>query len=332
MRLDSPPMRIDVATGQRRPIPGMGKISSGQFWKGLRLEGLSAGPGEHAEGYATQHFICVLGSAVRVENSWPGGRRKVRQYLAGHVGLIPAMMPTANRWESFRATALFLDPELLSAGAGHTSRGRIELRPAMDPQEDALLKELALVLRKEVQSGYPGGALYGESLGAAITAHVVRRYAVAPCGAANLRGAMAMNELRRIEEYVEEKLATSLSLQELAQQVDMNVYCFVRAFKRSREVPAARPRGFDRRHRAPLRIRHAEPPHGRFQSIDERDARGISPRARSWPRRRALALSLANHWEDARCAPGPSGQDLAKRGQERERRLASSMRDFTGKV
>ncbi len=234
MRLDSPPMRIDVATGQRRPIPGMGKISSGQFWKGLRLEGLSAGPGEHAEGYATQHIICVLGSAVRVENSWPGGRRKVRQYLPGHVGLIPAMMPTANRWESFRATGLFLDPELLSAGSG---RGRIELRPAMDPQEDALLKELALVLREEVQSGYPGGALYGESLGAAIAAHVVRRYAVAPCGAADLRGAMAMNELRRIEEYVEEKLATSLSLQELAQQVDMNVYCFVRAFKRSTGLP-----------------------------------------------------------------------------------------------
>jgi AraC family transcriptional regulator len=237
MRLDSPPMRIDVATGRRRPIPGMGKISSGQFWKGLRLEGLSAGPGEHVAAYATQHFICVMGGAVRVENSWPGGRRKVRQYLSGQVGLIPAMMPTANRWESFRATALFLDPELLSAGPGYASRGRIELRPAMEPQEDALLKELALVLRKEVQSGYPGGALYGESLGAAIAAHVVRRYAVAPCGAADLRGAMAVSELRRIEEYVEENLATSLSLQQLAQQVEMNVYCFVRAFKRSTGLP-----------------------------------------------------------------------------------------------
>jgi len=237
MRLDSPPMRIEVATGQRRPIPGMGKISSGQFWKGLRLEGLSAGPGEHGEGYSTQHLICVMGSAVRVENSWPGGRRKVRQYLPGHVGLIPAMMPNANRWETFTATALILDPELLSPGSGSASRGRIELKPAMDPQEDALLKELVLVLREEVRAGYPGGALYGESLGIAIAAHVIRRYGVAPAGAADPRGAMATNELRRIEEYVEEKLAGSLSLQELAQQVDMNVYCFVRAFKRSTGLP-----------------------------------------------------------------------------------------------
>jgi AraC family transcriptional regulator len=229
-------MRIDVGTGQRRPIAGMGKISSGQFWKGLRLEGLSAGPGEDVEGYSTQHLIYVMGSAVRVENSWPGGRRKVRQYLPGQVGLIPAMMPNTNRWEAFTATALILDSELLSPGSG-ASRGRIELKPAMEPQEDALLKELVLVLREEVRAGYPGGALYGESLGIAIAAHVVRRYGVAPAGAADPRGAMATDELRRIEEYVEEKLAGNLSLQELAQQVDMNVYCFVRAFKRSTGLP-----------------------------------------------------------------------------------------------
>ncbi len=237
MRLGSPPMRIETATGRPRPVPGMGKVSSGQFWKGLRLEGISVSPDEMDEGYFTQHFVGVVASEVRIENSWAGSRRWSRQYFPGNTALLPAMVPYAARWEGFKATGLFLDPDLLSAASGEPPGTRIELRPAVAPQNDALLADLVLTLRREVQAGFPGGALYGESLGVAIAAHIVRGYAVASCCAADPRGGLPPDELRRIEEYVEENLARSLSLHELSQQLGMNVYFFVRSFKRSTGLP-----------------------------------------------------------------------------------------------
>jgi len=94
-----------------------------------------------------------------------------------------------------------------------------------------------LTLRREVQAAFPGGALYGESLGVAIAAHVVRGYSVAGCRAEDPRGGLPTDELRRIEEYVEENLARNLSLHELSQQLDMNLYFFVRSFKRSTGLP-----------------------------------------------------------------------------------------------
>src|SRR5207302_5006602 len=160
----------------------MGKLSSGHFWRGLRLEGISVGPDELGEGHFTQHFIGVIASEVRIENSWTGGRRWGRQYFPGNVALLPASVPYAARWEGFkRVTGLFLDPDLLSATSGEATGTQIELRPAVAPQNDALLADLVLTLRGEVQAGFPGGALYGESLGVAIAAHVVRSYAAATC-------------------------------------------------------------------------------------------------------------------------------------------------------
>jgi AraC family transcriptional regulator len=88
-----------------------------------------------------------------------------------------------------------------------------------------------------VQAGFPGGALYGESLGVAIAAHLVHGYAVASCHPADPRAGLQPDELRRIEEYVEENLGRNLSLRELSQQLGMNLYFFVRSFKRSTGLP-----------------------------------------------------------------------------------------------
>jgi AraC family transcriptional regulator len=231
-------MLIETATGRPRPVPGMGKLSSGHFWKGLRLEGISVGPDELGEGHFTQHFIGVIGSEVRIENSWAGGRRWSRRYFPGNVALLPATVPYAARWQGMKkVTALFLDPDLLSTAGGETPGTQIELRPAVSPQTDALLADLVLTLRREVQAGFSGGALYGESLGIAIAAHLVRSYAVATCRVTDPRVGLPPEGLRRIETYVEENLARSLSLQELSQQLGMNVYCFVRSFKRSTGIP-----------------------------------------------------------------------------------------------
>jgi AraC family transcriptional regulator len=215
----------------------LGKLSSAELWRGFRLEGIDVGPNELDEGYFKQHFVGVAGSEVRVESSWAGGRRRSRRYLPGQVAVLPAMMPYAARWEGFEATGIFLDPDFLRGGSGEPPDGGIELRPALAPQDDPLLAELVLALRREVQAGYPGGALYGESLGVALAAHLVRGYAVASRGAPEPRGGLSHDDLRRIEEYVEEHLADNLSLEELSRQLDMNVYLFVRSFKRSTGIP-----------------------------------------------------------------------------------------------
>lgn len=238
MQLGSAHMLIDTATGRPRPVPGMGKLSSGQYWRGLRLEGIAVGPDEIDEGYFTQDFVGVVGCDLRIENSWAGSRRWTRHYSRGNVVLLPAMVPYAARWGGFKAaTGLFLDRDLLSVASGEPLGTRVELRPAVAPQNDPLLADLVLTLRREVQTGFLGGALYGESLGIAIAAHVVHRYAVANRRAADPPGGLQPDQLRRIEAYVEENLARNLSLHELSQQLGMNLYFFVRSFRRSTGLP-----------------------------------------------------------------------------------------------
>ena len=52
---------------------------------------------------------------------------------------------------------------------------------------------------------------------------MVRRYAVASSDAADPRRGLQPDQLRRIEEYVEENLARILSLHELSQLLGMNL-------------------------------------------------------------------------------------------------------------
>jgi len=72
--------------------------------------------------------------------------------------------------------------------------------------------------------GISRGALYGESLGVALAARVVREYAVARAHAPEPRGGLPLDQLRPDRGVRRREHRRELSLQELSQQLEMSVH------------------------------------------------------------------------------------------------------------
>ena len=240
MGTGSPVARIDLATGRRYPPLGNGELSSGDAWRGLRLEGLDIPAGEFHDSYYTQHLVFVAATDASVENwSPPANRSRVVRLRPRSILLLPALIPISVRWEALAATEVFVDPGLLPGLRGEPSGSQIALQPLLEPEEDSLLAEMVLALRADVEARLPAGPGYGEALGSAIAAHLVRRYATAERRTPD-RGGLRFGQLRRLEELIDQNLDRTLRLQELADAVQLSLFHFVRAFKQSTGVPPHR--------------------------------------------------------------------------------------------
>jgi AraC family transcriptional regulator len=230
--------RVDVATGARRKLPGAVQWSSDALWRGIRLEHRSGGPGEVSEGYLLKHLIALkLGSAVTRELYLPERGWKLQRIAAGAVQVFPARVPYALRWSvGWEALVLEIAPEFVaSVACSEWPQERVELR-AFVAAEDRFISETMRALEADLLAGSPAGRLYGESLGMALAAHLVRRYTDI---AKDEHGDSALSKqmLSLVLHYIEDNLETDLSLQHLADLVHMDLYRFLRSFKRSTGLP-----------------------------------------------------------------------------------------------
>ncbi|HEY2661325.1 MAG TPA: AraC family transcriptional regulator [Caulobacteraceae bacterium] len=133
-----------------------------------------------------------------------------------HVGLSHQLLrDTAAQME--------LDPDSLSMGP------RFQLR---DPQ----IQHIAWALKAELEAGEPGGRLYAESLGTALCAHLVRRYAE-PLPTPKLRQGLSERQRRRVLDYIDAHLDEDLSLSRLAQVAGVSVSHFKPLFRRTVGAP-----------------------------------------------------------------------------------------------
>lgn len=231
--------RIDIATGRREKLrPAALQRSSGDRWPGIRLEHRRDGPGEVSEGYLLGHIIALYLSAVGPEELyWPGRGWKPQRHAPLSMQIFPAQVPHALRWSgSMEVLALEIAPELLaSVAGGQGARGRLELRP-FAAGEDRLITHAILALREDMHTGSKGDRLYGENLGIALVGHVIRKYSDVTPDSLN-SAALPKDLLRRVLQYIGDNLETSLSLHDLAELIQMDVYRFLRLFKQSTGLP-----------------------------------------------------------------------------------------------
>jgi AraC family transcriptional regulator len=221
--------RLNLATGRREPLSAPdGRVISSAEWNGLRLEQHMNPAAEWPEGHTLHDSVAVLLSeSCTGESWWPGVPQRKRQFSTGSVFVTPALMPFRHR--SFAATESFhveIGPEFLAAGG----KRPVELRPAFG-EEDPLIANLLHGLSTELRSAGGIDRLYGESLAAALAAHLAKRYARRNAGGTAHSGGLATRKLRTIQEYVESHLEHDLGLGQLAALVQMNVDSFLRAFR-----------------------------------------------------------------------------------------------------
>ncbi|GAC1341315.1 MAG: AraC family transcriptional regulator [Myxococcales bacterium] len=206
-------------------------LSSGDAWKGIRLDQITLPATAQRPGYLKHHSVLVhTGEPVAVESSW-ADRRESAVLKNGDVMIVPAGVPYAARWDRpWEIIALRLSVDAVSslapAGGDHALRYTFGC-------QDPLIRDLALVLRREVLSGREGGARYAHSMGTAMIAHLIHDYSAQPARDRVHRGGLPLHRLRQVKEYVEENLGGALRLARLAELAGASVRQFLRAFKQS---------------------------------------------------------------------------------------------------
>lgn len=215
------------------------ELSSGDAWKGIRLEQRRLGRSEYFEATLVRHAVgLVLSGARLLEASWPGQARATWRLRPGSVNIVPAGIPLVARAAGgAKKIHLEIDPDFFSSVIRTDASGEyLQPRPAFGV-EDLLISQLLVTLRDEARAGNPGGRLYAESLGTALVAHLVRRHAVRWQDLHRYRGGLPMNRLQFVTGYIDEHLETDLALLDLAKMVQMSVFHFIRAFKQSTGLP-----------------------------------------------------------------------------------------------
>lgn len=206
-------------------------------WQGVSLQHYLYPAYETAEHTLPRHHLCIyLGKPLTYEQIIDG-RLRSQNCIYGDMVLYPAGSTQKLAWNKQAETIeLEIEPELITQASYELSApDTIELVPQYG-MRDPLIQQLALTLLSELQ--YDNNiSLYIDSLFNTLSLHLLRRYGTSQVIVRNRNfdGLPAFLE-RRLDEYIQENLAQSLTLTEMARVVDLSVSHLTRLFKQSRGI------------------------------------------------------------------------------------------------
>jgi AraC family transcriptional regulator len=112
------------------------------------------------------------------------------------------------------------------------SKGEVELR-MYRKFADSRLRALATAVHAEMVAGFPSGRLFLDSVEQAIAVALINGHAVGRRPVQIHQGGLGSSRLRKIKELVDANMEGDLSLDELAQSVELSTAHFVRMFRKS---------------------------------------------------------------------------------------------------
>jgi AraC family transcriptional regulator len=183
------------------------------------------------------HLLTIhVGAPVRVACRYDG-RSHRRLQSHGDIEVVPAGM--SGVWEDATpstALSLRLSPALIGAAA--TGLGLNPDRIVVEPRyqlRDPQIEHIGWALKAEMESGYPGGRLYAESLGLAMATCLLRLSGSSP--AQTPRHGLSGQQLRHVIDYIEVHLDRDLSLGQLAGVAGVSPSHFKALFRQSLGIP-----------------------------------------------------------------------------------------------
>ncbi len=204
-------------------------------WDGIYVQHHYQPAWETPEYSYTQHMLLVHNAerAIQAERVLDG-RRQSEQLGNGSIVIVPATASHQANWNQENIfTLLFLEPTRL-ARVAHESIDveRVELIPQF-AMFDPLIHQIGLALKSEIEWNGLGSRLYVDSLTTALSIHLLRSYSGRQQTLREYRGGLPQRKLQQALNYINEYLAQDLSLELIANAVDMSQYYFARLFKQS---------------------------------------------------------------------------------------------------
>lgn len=180
-----------------------------------------------------------VGAASRI-SCHRGGESHSGSAVHGDIDIIPAH--TAARWEMHdqhdTALILGLPTALLHTVAeeqGFDAR-RVEIRNRFQIR-DAQLENIGWALKTEMQSNYPSGRLYVDSLGVSVASRLLSAYSSIAERLPERNGGLGGRRLKQTLAYIEENLAEDVTLAQLASHAGISASHFKTLFRQSAGVP-----------------------------------------------------------------------------------------------
>jgi AraC family transcriptional regulator len=201
-------------------------------WSGVAVEVFRLEEPTSVSVSVDDFYVAVIREGVG--KAWANGERGSHPLEPGVVGIFPpGVVHGASSRGAIAAASIYLEPALIThAREESVNPDRIEIVPRIaiaDPQIDLLAK----ALESEIHNGFSSGRLFGESLGTALAAHLLARYAVNPAPMREYRGGMSKHLFRRTIDYMQSDLGADLRLADLAANAQMSLWHFCRMFKQS---------------------------------------------------------------------------------------------------
>lgn len=229
---------VELESGRMRPAVPHAPLSSshGAPWTELLVEEYQSPPHvEHREVAPLQHHLLLhLDEPAHMELKLGGTWRRFVLHR-GQFFLCPAQVPMSVRCrEPGRFLSVAVDPARMRCAGLEWGEARpwAPLSPRQ-PFVDPFLGALIECLRAEMRQGYPGGRVYGDTLAAALMAHLWRgEPGRTPEVNGGLRG-LSRPRLRHLDAFMREHLAEDLSLAALAREAGLSPFHFVRVFKQT---------------------------------------------------------------------------------------------------
>lgn len=211
--------------------------------KTLQIDGVKISNSYIRQGYFSEHSTSRIKIAVPIGDSLikvrPQSAITNQQTLSigkEHVSIVPPDLGREIFWEKeSELLAIYLDTKIITNATEEYHGSNLEIIENWTA-EDALIRQLGLTLRSELQTGN-FDQLYLESLVNFLSIHLIKNYSTQQKPLKEFQGGLGKRKLNQIVEYINNDLNKDLSLHELASLVEISPYHFARQFKKSTGLP-----------------------------------------------------------------------------------------------
>src|SRR6516225_539783 len=189
-------------------------------WVGLEaLRYRDQPPNEAFQPPLTHHSLLLFLRTPKEFEARYEGISRVVPPPAGSILMVPAGTPARYRWSSHSDSLhVFLEPGLVDRVAAEEfdlDPARVSL-PPLDGLVLPPLRAAMLAVNDELTAEAAGGRLAVESLAHIMAVHLIRNASAPRRTVRRTDGALPQGKLRAVVEYVEERLDTGLTLQQIA--------------------------------------------------------------------------------------------------------------------
>jgi AraC family transcriptional regulator len=211
--------------------------SKGRAWAGFEAALYDTSGGLFEMPAAQAYNVSMHVGAPVVASCRCDGPINKRLEVPGDIDFVPFGCSAA--WEDDGPTSVLsmnIAPALVRSVAEsmRLNPDRIHLEPQLQIK-DPRLQYIGWALKAELEAVDPFGRLYAESLGTALTVHLLRRYAQST--RSPLRRGLSQRQLLRVTDHIQERLGSDLSLAELATIAGVSSSHLKSLFKESTGLP-----------------------------------------------------------------------------------------------